>query len=157
MSCNSIIIYKNSINKCSNKNDVTSREEKYCSIHKYQYRFESDNCAICLEKINENEEQPLLCGHWFHSNCLKQCNKYTCPYCSYNYATYKETYKEIFYFLCNNLGLVYFSLALFIIIGDKILKPYLVNNYMFKIFLIKIAFKIIQIVIFLSKNLINRV
>ena len=34
-----------------------------------------------MEDINEKNEIPLSCGHWFHTTCLTKWNKPECPMC----------------------------------------------------------------------------
>ncbi len=49
----------------------------------------SDNtCAICLDKINMNDLEILLCGHQYHTKCINNLQNYTdeydikCPQCN---------------------------------------------------------------------------
>ena len=39
-----------------------------------------NDCAICLEKI-ENEEKKLQCKHSFHLSCITEWKNNTCPLC----------------------------------------------------------------------------
>lgn len=74
--CCALIFENDSLIKCGMKTD-----NKYCSFHIKKYKFEPENCTICLESISTKTEIPLECGHWFHKECLKPTNTHSCPYC----------------------------------------------------------------------------
>jgi len=74
--CGALIFENDSLVKCGMKTD-----NKYCSFHSERYKFESDDCMICLDSISCETEMPLACGHWFHKGCLKPTNTHSCPYC----------------------------------------------------------------------------
>lgn len=38
-----------------------------------------DECIICTDQMNENT--PLECGHWIHTECVKKHFKPECPLC----------------------------------------------------------------------------
>lgn len=60
----------------------TSCSSEYCDTHKYKYRLEKpDDCPICIDKISNEIEIPLECGHWIHKECLKPTNVHKCPVC----------------------------------------------------------------------------
>ena len=69
--------------------DLKHLKEKY--LTSYQKIIDAglnkpDDCAICLESINYNKENPdavilLDCGHLFHSACLVKWQKKICPTC----------------------------------------------------------------------------
>lgn len=69
------------VNKCWDVIDSTSREGKYCIYHKKKYRLEKpDECAVCLEDLEANEE-PWECGHYIHKSCIVRSSKAKCPMC----------------------------------------------------------------------------
>jgi hypothetical protein len=75
-------IYKNILNKCDEDSIININNNFYCEHHCKNYKYEiPEDCSICNEEIIYEEEVPLSCGHWFHLNCLKQCNKMECPLC----------------------------------------------------------------------------
>jgi len=74
--CCALIFENDSLVKCGMKTD-----NKYCSFHSQRYKFEIEDCMICLDSISCQTEMPLACGHWFHKNCLKPTNIHSCPYC----------------------------------------------------------------------------
>ena len=45
--------------------------------------MEVQDCAICLEGIEEEEKYSLVCNHSFHKLCIRKWfeQKRTCPYC----------------------------------------------------------------------------
>jgi len=49
--------------------------------------FKSEDCCICQEKI-KNDIKILECGHPYHNECLKKCNKKECPLCRLEYESY---------------------------------------------------------------------
>ena len=54
-------------------------------------------CAICLnDRLIDNDDDILICGHSFHLRCIKQWFETsrisTCPICRYN--TYIETQND---------------------------------------------------------------
>ena len=52
----------------------------FCNDHTIQYKNKED-CSICFESVDETNEIPLHCGHWFHKECLKPTNIHKCPLC----------------------------------------------------------------------------
>ncbi|KAL4586536.1 hypothetical protein LXL04_011172 [Taraxacum kok-saghyz] len=54
-------------------------------FHQKMSSDESVECAVCLSKIDEDDEIRLLrCDHLFHKGCLDRCVEYkhtTCPLC----------------------------------------------------------------------------
>lgn len=40
-----------------------------------------EDCAICFETLEENINNKWSCNHKFHSNCIKQWKKNSCPLC----------------------------------------------------------------------------
>jgi len=40
-----------------------------------------EDCAICFETLEENIINKWSCNHKFHSNCIKQWKKNSCPLC----------------------------------------------------------------------------
>ena len=81
--CNALKIQNGGLIKCSHKTN-----EKFCHHHHQQYRYESETneCAICFEKLDTRVDIPLECGHWFHKNCLLQTKKHSCPMCRTNFT-----------------------------------------------------------------------
>ena len=71
------------LTKCNDIVDTTTINNKhYCDKHRDNYKYEKpDECVICSDTILYNKEVPLSCGHWFHLNCLRQCDKMQCPMC----------------------------------------------------------------------------
>lgn len=70
------------INGNVTKCNVLVPNNNYCLEHAHAYRLEKpDTCSICMENIDDTNEQPLQCGHWHHRECLKQWRKDTCPVC----------------------------------------------------------------------------
>ena len=52
----------------------------------------SDECVICLDKLNEDDSKTLICGHVFHAVCIDKWeesnishNEWVCPLCRYSY------------------------------------------------------------------------
>lgn len=46
--------------------------------------FESNQCSICLENIDDHSGGALVCGHPFHNECIKNWfrrGNVSCPYC----------------------------------------------------------------------------
>lgn len=74
--CGALIFENDSLVKCGMRTD-----NKYCSFHSERYKFEVEECTICLESISTTSEMPLACGHWFHKECLKPTDIHSCPYC----------------------------------------------------------------------------
>lgn len=75
-------MYKNILKKCDDIGIKNINNKHYCTKHCINYRYEKpEECAICSEIILYEEEIPLNCGHWFHLNCLKLCDKMQCPMC----------------------------------------------------------------------------
>ena len=74
--CSALIFENDSLVKCGMRTD-----NKYCSFHSQRYKFELEECTICLESISPISEMPLACGHWFHKDCLKPTDIHSCPYC----------------------------------------------------------------------------
>ena len=74
--CGALIFENDSLVKCGMRTD-----NKYCSFHSERYKFEVEECTICLESISTTSEIPLACGHWFHKGCLKPTDIHSCPYC----------------------------------------------------------------------------
>jgi hypothetical protein len=78
--CNGLVFENNKLKKCCFKTN-----EKYCTIHKNRYKLEiPEECSICYEKINIENEIPLSCGHIFHKECLIKCKVNNCPICRVN-------------------------------------------------------------------------
>ncbi|KAF5762153.1 putative transcription factor C2H2 family [Helianthus annuus] len=54
-------------------------------LHKNTSSMEVVECAVCLSKIEEDDEiRVLRCDHLFHKDCLDRCVEYkhtTCPLC----------------------------------------------------------------------------
>ena len=79
----------------NNENDENDENNKnmYSIIYKYnnfkQITELTNNCPICLELINENENKniEMPCGHQFHANCINNWYKKskTCPVCRKKY------------------------------------------------------------------------
>ena len=81
---------KNVLKKCNDISIKTINNKHYCENHCTEYKYEiPEECVICSEPILYEEEVPLCCGHWFHLNCLKQCDKMQCPMCR-NFYSDKE-------------------------------------------------------------------
>lgn len=79
---------KNLLNKCNNIATININNKYYCEKHEKIYKYEKpDECVICSDVILYDQEIPLSCGHWFHLNCLKQCNKMQCPICRQFYRS----------------------------------------------------------------------
>ena len=57
---------------------ITSKEEKVEIDRLVQLRNEPQNCTICLDNT---EEHPLQCGHYFHAKCLSEGYSLKCPLC----------------------------------------------------------------------------
>ncbi len=51
-----------------------------------------NECCICLEYIDKEDLYILDCNHVFHSTCLSQCRKLTCPLCRRKFTPYMEAY-----------------------------------------------------------------
>jgi len=52
-------------------------------------RYNTDECSICLDKMNKFNKAKMPCGHYFHSDCILDWidkKKYTmdCPICRQN-------------------------------------------------------------------------
>jgi hypothetical protein len=78
------------IKKCNDIGTIKHNNKNYCEEHSTIYKYEKpDECVICCDNINYNEEVPLKCGHWFHLKCLKQYNKMQCPMCRKLYTYYE--------------------------------------------------------------------
>ena len=71
------------LTKCNDIVGTTTINDKYyCDKHRDNYKYEKpDECVICSDTILYNKEVPLSCGHWFHLNCLRHCDKMQCPMC----------------------------------------------------------------------------
>jgi len=79
---------KHILKKCNDIGVTNINNKYYCEKHKNIYKFEKpDECVICSENILYDQEIPLRCGHWFHLNCLKKCNKMQCPMCRKYYES----------------------------------------------------------------------
>lgn len=75
-------VNKNILKKCGEIATNDMNNKCYCDYHCKSYKYEiPEECSICNEEMLYEEEIPLECGHWFHLNCLKQCNKMECPLC----------------------------------------------------------------------------
>jgi hypothetical protein len=75
-------INKNILKKCGEISTNNINDKKYCDEHCKSYKYEfPQECPICNEEMSYEEEIPLICGHWFHLNCLKKCIKMECPLC----------------------------------------------------------------------------
>ncbi len=89
--------------KCDNR----AKFDGYCGKHvddKKEQNFEEikievEKCAICLDDI-ETDYTKLLCGHFYHTNCLFQnVSKFTknsgkCPLCRTNFINIDELLTE---------------------------------------------------------------
>jgi hypothetical protein len=54
--------------------------------------FNSINCSICLESLNNNSTNTTLqCYHTFHTDCINQWNNNTCPLCRTNISSTEIT------------------------------------------------------------------
>ena len=75
-------VYKNILKKCEEIATNNINNNCYCDDHYKSYKYEiPEECSICNEEMFCDQEVPLICGHWFHLNCLKQCIKMECPLC----------------------------------------------------------------------------
>ena len=59
---------------------MNQSEDIYCDKHKFVYN-NKDKCAICIETIDDTNQLPLECGHWYHKECLIPTNIHSCPLC----------------------------------------------------------------------------
>jgi len=66
---------------CANYAVKDSKNGKYCKDHNHQYRLDITECAICMEEVSIETDIPLQCGHLFHSKCLDDYFRSTCPCC----------------------------------------------------------------------------
>jgi len=86
----------------------------YFSNQKLDVNVKSDDCAICLDDIEDNTCAVLICDHFFHYKCIKKWRKKrnACPKC-----TRKISYRHIAlpYRFCDNIDEI---LRLFAIIED---------------------------------------
>ncbi|KAM0047739.1 putative transcription factor C2H2 family [Helianthus debilis subsp. tardiflorus] len=64
---------------------VAGNELSVAQLHKNTSSMEVVDCAVCLSKIEEDDEiRVLRCDHLFHKACLDRCVEYkhtTCPLC----------------------------------------------------------------------------
>lgn len=67
---------------------ITDRLQNYNPIPRFVST--DDDCAICLEKLNDNTENKkkntLQCGHGYHSSCISEwftSGSTTCPVCRF--------------------------------------------------------------------------
>jgi|LakMenEpi03Aug12_release.lakeMendotaPanAssembly.Ray.scaffolds.fasta_scaffold268856_3 hypothetical protein len=89
---------KNILVNCEEIGTQIINNKYYCDIHYKSYRLSKpEECAICTDVINYEEEIPLHCGHWFHLNCLKLNEKLQCPMCRdfYNEEEIKMLYNLV--------------------------------------------------------------
>ncbi|WP_252176157.1 RING finger domain-containing protein [Endozoicomonas sp. 4G] len=66
-----------------------------------------ENCAICLEETNDNNEvQELCCTHRYHTNCLyRWANvKSICPVCKKNIHIHRDMFINVRHDLCSQLS-----------------------------------------------------
>lgn len=89
--------------------DNRAKYEGYCGKHKNQNEVDEkkqnieetidEKCSICLDEI-ETEYTKLLCGHYYHTNCLFQnVSKFTknsgnCPICRTNFINIDDLLTE---------------------------------------------------------------
>lgn len=81
---------------------------KYCTkhIHKQepiQLIERPTECPVCMEHLEE-DEKPLVCGHWVHKSCVIKSGKGQCPICRFELylstkertecATYRQRYNN---------------------------------------------------------------
>jgi hypothetical protein len=76
------------LNTCNAKCIVSSYQLERCNnqtknvyCDKHQVYNNKDKCAICMEEIDENNQLPLECGHWYHKECITPTNIHSCPLC----------------------------------------------------------------------------
>ena len=61
-----------------------------------KYSFENKNsnyleCSICLDNMNKNDISVGICGHTFHTNCIKSTGNNKCPICRH-YSKFVKLY-----------------------------------------------------------------
>ena len=97
--------YKNILKKCNEIGENFLNNKHYCDNHYKKYKHITEECTVCCENICLNEEVPLECGHIFHINCLKLCNKLQCPLCRklFNNIELKMIYNLVSLTFSNNL------------------------------------------------------
>jgi len=59
-------------------------------------QLEVHNCAVCLERMNIEEESLLttVCNHSFHLDCLMQWQDSPCPVCRYDHSGLNEALSQ---------------------------------------------------------------
>jgi RING finger/CHY zinc finger protein 1 len=62
--------------------------------------YGTDNCPICMEKINESISGVMIlpiCRHYIHRNCLLKyvVSNYKCPICSMSLCDMSDAWKEL--------------------------------------------------------------
>jgi len=59
---------------------LLKKRDKYLKYSK-KFKFcEDDVCPICLEHLTNNTIE-IVCGHTFHTHCLREWQRGTCPMC----------------------------------------------------------------------------
>jgi hypothetical protein len=81
MACGCDVMYSPFL-KCGAPSFSSNTGKNLCIYHLYNMR-KSDDCAICLGEMCENDKDLFLlsCGHMFHVDCLSNCKKPECPIC----------------------------------------------------------------------------
>lgn len=66
---------------CPNFSRHVYNDEDLCNIHLITVKSQ-EPCAICFEDMDSaNDRVKLSCGHFFHKECLAQCDVSECPMC----------------------------------------------------------------------------
>ena len=150
--------FKNIIKKCNNISVTTTNDKHYCEIHCKNYKYEiPEECAICSETILYNEEVPLECGHWFHLNCLKQCDKMQCPMCRnfYNNKEIKMIYDMVMVSFTENLNGE--TNTFYLKIPKKIINDYRLGLYYIKLMYMEITTLYKRLHLQYTSEIINKV
>jgi len=68
------------------------------SISNVHLTFPSSSflCTVCLDENNKTPIEATICGHVFHTSCLRRWwkEKFTCPYCSFSMQQQKDNFTE---------------------------------------------------------------
>ena len=104
----------------------------------------SEECAICLENINNSTIYKTLCEHKFHLSCIKQLHNSKCPLCNkilpldIELLDLKNTSKLLFstiYELVNNRGNLFnffiICKKLYLLMGSDFIEYNVIYDYIF--------------------------
>lgn len=80
------------VSSSSSSTESSPNDNTTTASPRHATALETHNCAVCLEKMNLEEESLLttVCNHSFHLDCLLQWQDSPCPVCRYDHSGLDE-------------------------------------------------------------------